>query len=172
MDAHYRLARAAFVAVLSFTSIVIVAPKVHRETAATDLQPEFDTWHRGEALGKLLNTAYRGITLKTATESIASRIDTTSHRRDASLCRRWRVERTLVRFVTRSETFRGWPGGYQDDNIVEAVRIDRHIGERQVVRQRRSSAAMPTADRSAWETRHTSLGRVFGSCHMNPFLAS
>jgi hypothetical protein len=41
MDARYRLARAALVAVLSFTSIVVVAPKVHRETAATDLQSEY-----------------------------------------------------------------------------------------------------------------------------------
>jgi hypothetical protein len=41
VDARYRLARAAFVAVLSFTSIVVVAPKAHRETAATDFQHEY-----------------------------------------------------------------------------------------------------------------------------------
>jgi hypothetical protein len=41
MDAPYRLARGIFIAVLLFTAIVIVAPQVHRETAATDLQPEY-----------------------------------------------------------------------------------------------------------------------------------
>ena len=41
MDARYRLARRTFVAVLSFTAIVIAAPKVHRETPAADLQSEY-----------------------------------------------------------------------------------------------------------------------------------